>query len=75
MIRQRHTLIINRSDSKCGNCGMGADPKETTHDTILGYGPFTVGCGERFVLVRSDYTGMQAACERMRPDLAWVGQS
>ena len=28
-------LIINRSDSKCGNCGQGANPYEITHDTVI----------------------------------------
>jgi hypothetical protein len=31
-------LYINRSDSRCGNCGYGADPNETGHFTTMGYG-------------------------------------
>ena len=74
MIRRPHTLIINRSDSRCGNCGRSADPKEPTHEKVLGYSPGE-GCHQRFVLMDSDYMGigMREACERLRSDLTWVG--
>jgi hypothetical protein len=69
------TLIINRSDTKCGNCGKGADPYAESHDVILGYPPIGggPGCGVRWAQVRSDYTGMEDRCREMRPDLEWVG--
>ncbi len=73
-MKQHHTLIINRVDSKCGGCGRSADPKELTHEHVLGYNPGP-GCRERFVLMTSEYgPNMREACERLRPDLAWVGE-
>lgn len=71
-----HTLIINLSDSKCGNCRKGADPHELTHETVLSYGVQGKGCGVRWVLLASDYSGdmIKEASQRMRPDLEWVDQ-
>jgi len=61
------TLIINRSDSRCGNCGKSANPAEAKHDTVIGYNPGP-GCGQRWVLVDTDYLGLDPT--RTRPDLA-----
>lgn len=52
-------LIINRSDSRCGNCGKGASPHENAHLTILGYAEHnSPGCGEEWDSVESDYINM-----------------
>lgn len=70
------TLIVNRSESRCGDCGRGADPHELSHDTVLGYGgPYGPGCGVVWDSVASDYVGMhmQEITANMRPDLTWVG--
>lgn len=70
-----HTLIINRSESRCGNCRMGADPMQLHHDIILGYGlEDKKGCGQRFVFVTSHYigNGVKEAVLKMRPDLEWI---
>ena len=74
-LRRPHTLIINRTDSRCGNCGLSADPDETHHNRVLGYNPGP-GCGQRFVLLDSDYRGdgTPEAAQKMRPDLEWVGR-
>lgn len=70
-------LIINRSDSKCGNCGQGANPREIAHDTIIEYSPNTgrPGCKAKFTHVESHYVGldMKTRCLEMRPDLIWCG--
>lgn len=41
-------LHIGGSSSTCGNCGMGASPREHGHYHRLGYSvePGTPGCGE-----------------------------
>ncbi len=52
-------LIINRSESRCGNCGLGASPHENGHLTILGYQDNgSPGCGEEWDSVESDYINM-----------------
>ena len=63
-------LIINRSDSRCGMCGKNADPHETEHRMERMRGE---GCGAPFTEMTSDYTGMEEACKRLRPDLPWKG--
>lgn len=47
MSRIEPTLIVNNSDSRCANCGEGADPDEKTHKTVMGWGkPYDHdGCG------------------------------
>lgn len=67
-MRRPYTLIINRFDSKCGHCGLGAYPNEQTHRTIAGYAPGH-GCGVRWVFVASDYTNINPT--HTRPDLTW----
>lgn len=68
-----HTLIINRSESKCGNCGRPANPHETHHISVPSYQPSTSpGCGQRWVLARSDYIGYDKTFASIRPDLTWV---
>ena len=67
-------LFINRNDSECGSCRRGADPYETSHDTMLGYVPAgTKGCGEPFTAVSTHYLGlnMKERVMEMRPDLPW----
>lgn len=76
--QQKQTLIINRSNSSCGNCGRGCNPHSKTHDVIYEYSPTSgekSGCGIEWRYVRSDYIGdgMAEACKTMRPDLVWVG--
>lgn len=52
-------LILNRSDSRCGNCNKSADPNEQGHFTILGYKDNgSPGCGELWDSVESDYINM-----------------
>jgi hypothetical protein len=73
------TLYINKSESRCGNCGKGADPYEESHITLLGW--FATndkmhGCGAVFDMVDSDYVGMPGlvkSIKDMRPDLPYVG--
>lgn len=68
------TLIINRSDSKCGNCNRGADPHDEAHVKCLGYAPQPEGCGVVWTHVTTDYTGDDIAerAQAMRPDLIFV---
>jgi hypothetical protein len=63
------TLIINRTDSRCGGCGRSADPNEAGHYTELGWHGPKAGCGMLFVRARSDYTDITGS---RRPDLPWV---
>jgi len=65
------TLIINRSDSRCGGCGASASPYEDAHVSRLGYTPGK-GCGEPWDSVSSDYFGMDDSIKAMRPDLPWI---
>jgi hypothetical protein len=72
-------LYINKSESRCGACGLGCDPTELTHETLLGYAAINdamEGCHARFVATDSDYVGMPGlpeAIEKMRPDLPYIG--
>lgn len=70
-----NTLIINRSDSRCNNCGLGAIPTEEKHDQAIGYSirGFQAGCGIRWEYVTSNYVGMSEHVREMRPDLTPVG--
>lgn len=65
-------LIINRTDSKCGACGRGADPYAKSHDKVIGYKPGP-GCGATWTHVTSSYRGggIEEATLEMRPDLDW----
>jgi len=69
------TLIVGSFSSKCGACGKGADPNETHHNTVLGYGPKQDGCGALFTELDCSYigAGIQEATKRLRPDLPFVG--
>jgi len=84
--KQKHTLIINRSNSRCGNCNRGASTEQRIHDTIYEYSPDTgaVGCGTEFRYVASDYFGLgsfwggefettEELYAHMYPDLEWNG--
>jgi len=69
---KNNTLVINLSDSKCGNCGKSCNPEAKTHDINYGYDMEvngTKGCGCRYEYVTSDYTGMEDRVKEMRPDL------
>ena len=70
------TLYINRSDSLCGTCGLGADPSEQGHKTLLGYGVQrdSGGCGAVWTKVSTQAygSGIEEAAQTMRPDLEWV---
>ncbi|WMI33537.1 hypothetical protein SEA_KENREY_168 [Streptomyces phage Kenrey] len=49
-------IIINRSESRCGNCGKPANMDEDGHYTIVGYKDNgSPGCGEDWDGVSSDY--------------------
>lgn len=67
-------LIINRFDSRCAACGKGADPFETTHNSIVTYGSLNglPGCGAYFTHVTSHYIGMRDVVQSLRPDLEWI---
>lgn len=64
-------LYINRTDSKCGACGEGANMWEVKHDTYYGYGNKLHGCGAWFTHVGSHYKGLKEAVMADRPDLEW----
>lgn len=70
------TLIVGDWHSRCGACGLAADPDERAHVTVLpGWsgGWFGVGCGVVWTHVRADVASRIGAEERireMRPDLS-----
>lgn len=68
------TLVINADDSRCGNCGRAADPRETRHFSVLGWNP-DVGCGHLFTAIGSEYSTpiVVDGAKRLRPDLPWEG--
>lgn len=50
------TLIINRTDSRCGNCGKPVLMQASRHRDVSGWTPKPGGgCGARFVDTASDY--------------------
>ncbi|QZE11728.1 hypothetical protein SEA_KARP_155 [Streptomyces phage Karp] len=54
-------IIINRSESRCGNCGRQAFMEETGHYTVAGYKDNgEPGCGEVWDSVSSDYLNIPA---------------
>lgn len=74
-----HTLFINVCESRCGNCGKGANPATTHHFEVLCYGDSngSDGCGIEWMYLSTDYIGasLVGAAKRMRPDLIWVGDN
>jgi hypothetical protein len=73
-----NTLIINRNDSVCYNCGKSCDPKHKTHEINLGWNHEingTPGCGIEWKYVTTHYWGetMVNAVKEMRPDLEFIG--
>lgn len=48
-------IYINRSNSRCGECGKGAFPSENAHLTQAGYVRGVKGCGAIWTAVGSDY--------------------
>jgi hypothetical protein len=72
------TLYINKSESRCGNCGHGADPYEESHITLVGWAAVNdrmQGCGETYTDVSTDYVnfpGLTDAIKEMRPDLPFI---
>lgn len=74
-----YTLVINRTETRCGACRKNADRFEDKHETVLdpfGFPKFRPGCGQRFVFVDTDYWSGDGSWERHvqeeRPDLAWA---
>lgn len=57
--KARNTIIINLSNSRCGNCGEGALPEQRVHDIAYGYSAKYPrnGCGTDFRYVSTDYIG------------------
>lgn len=51
-------LRINRSESICSYCGLGAFPDENGHYSAAGYGATGKPCGQKWEAVSSDYKGM-----------------
>ncbi|GEM_PF-6605155 len=72
--KENPTLHINLSNSRCGNCGEGADPTSKTHDKCLGYGDQPKGCGIEWKYVTTDYSGgdIEKRIKEMRPDLEFI---
>lgn len=76
-IRSR-TLLVGRNQSKCGRCGLGADPRETTHDTVLAYSSEEQppGCGVEWTHIAATYVNGDGSEEGevkdMRPDLDYA---
>lgn len=69
------TLVIDRSWSYCGDCGLGAFAHQEAHQDEAGWNPSPGGgCGVKWVHVTSSYTGaeMKSAAMQIRPDLTWV---
>lgn len=72
------TLYINKSESRCGGCGKGADPYEESHITLVGWAAVNdkmKGCGADYTDVSSDYRyfpGLAEAIQAMRPDLPYI---
>lgn len=71
------TLFVNRSDAYCGECSLGADPSDLSHDLILGYGRKNrKGCGVTWESISTDYATtlpLVEAIKKMRPDLTYIG--
>ena len=63
MIKRLRTLVVNRSDTYCGEC----------HGNILDL--YTVQrcrhCGAEFEYIASDYYGLDSIAKETRPDLTW----
>jgi len=69
------TVVINRFDSYCNNCGIDCSFFEKTHDTNLGYSKDirdTPGCGIEWKFVASDYIGLEV--DKCRPDLEYISR-
>lgn len=66
------TLIIDKSESFCGDCGRYALYTELTHDSAFAQGE---GCGVAWEYVTSNYFGLGIGkfAAQARPDLKWIG--
>lgn len=74
-MKEKYTLYINLSNSRCGNCGKECDPNETRHIRECGYHAKEGnkdGCGVKWRYVSSDYFNMDESLIRMRPDLKLI---
>lgn len=70
-------LVIGTWSSKCENCGMGCDPHEKSHQTVLSYSKELSeqpGCGISYTHVTTYYAGAAEIVKRMRPDLVYIDQ-
>lgn len=69
-------LVVNRSDSRCGACGKGANPNDTKHTRILSWGDKGAGCDVTWTHVTSDYAGggIEEAIQADWPHLVWFPQ-
>lgn len=69
-------LVVGSWMSRCGRCGRDADPHESGHYTLLGYGTDNgkPGCMAKWDTITSEYSGEQAkaATKAVRPDLPYV---
>lgn len=74
--RLKETLLINFSDSVCGNCGKATLPDSKTHEKISGYGESRPGCGVKWKYVSSEYflanEGQDEAIKETRQDLEYI---
>ena len=69
------TVVINKFDSYCNNCGFECSFFEKNHDTNLGYSKEITampGCGVRWKYVASDYIGLEVY--KCRPDLEYISR-
>lgn len=70
------TVIINRWESSCNNCGKGVDPHTRKHDEVIGYSMLSEpGCGIEFKYAASDYIGQgfkKGIMEQQFPHLEWI---
>ncbi|MFI1867391.1 hypothetical protein [Streptomyces jumonjinensis] len=63
------TLLVDRSTSRCSNCGKGAFPQDSHHTRISGYSS-KAPCGAKFVAIKSENSAVTSAMLRaLRSDL------
>ncbi|MER7046758.1 hypothetical protein [Streptomyces jumonjinensis] len=69
MTTKTATLLVDRSTSRCSNCGKGAFPQDSHHTRISGYSA-KAPCGAKFVAIKSEHSLVTPDRLRgIRPDL------
>lgn len=69
-VMMRPTIIVNRSESYCSECGKTALYDEKCHETPCGYDRHE-GCGAEWLDLATNYFGMDVS--GCRPDLPYIG--